>query len=153
MAEAFALRAEYEGTQESLDEDGNPVQVDKFRGASLALETGETFDIAAQLADGDGTIVTEDPTLTELLRNHPALKTVGVPDGHPTVTPLASMSMSVLREQPEYQSVTGAGSMRKDEVVYRMTLARAGEDPNVELEQRDDGSYMVKVDTDGGDES
>ena len=153
MAEAFALRAEFQGTIDSFDDDGNPVQVEKFRGASFSLPTGETFDVAAELDKGGGVVATEDPMLAEHLRHSGFFKEAPVPDDAAIVTPLTSMSAAHLRALPEANQVNGAGRMPKDELAYRVTLARAGEDPNVDLEQRDDGSYAVKRDDNDADQA
>jgi hypothetical protein len=79
MAEAYALRAEYEGTIKSTDDDENEVEVDKFRGASFALPDGRTFNIAERLKDGGGTIVTDDPLEITYLDDVRVLKKVAVP--------------------------------------------------------------------------
>lgn len=152
MAEAFALVDEYAGTIAVKDGD-DTVDVPKFRGASLSLPDGATFDVAEALQDGDGVIVTDDGHLAEHLRALGSLKTVPVPDGHPTVTPLAELTVTALRDMPEASQVTGAGRMKHAELVARIMRVRNGEDPNVELVDRDGEYVQDETPNAGGDES
>jgi hypothetical protein len=50
-----------------------------FAGGTFALPGGKTYDIAARLRNGNGTIVTSDPHEIDGLRRVEALKEVPVP--------------------------------------------------------------------------
>lgn len=139
MAEAFALREEYTGTVTGLDDDGEEITVDKFRGASIAMRDGSTFDVALALEEGDGVIVSDDPMLIVHLEHAGFLKSVPVPDNAPKVTSLESLGVRQLRDTPEGKRITGIGGMNKDEIIERIERARRGADPNVALVKTDDG--------------
>lgn len=139
MAQAFALTAEYEGTVTGEDGDGNEITVEKFRGATITLNDGTTLDVAQMLQEGDGVIVTDDPETAIALSWLDCLKQTAVPDTHPTLLPLQSRRMSDLLDMPEARALDKRPAS-KAELVTRIQLAQAGEDPNQELVEEDDGT-------------
>jgi hypothetical protein len=156
MSQAFALRAEYVGTITSADDDGDPVEVERFRGGSLAMPDGSTFDLAEAFGqDGSGVVTTDDPVLAAHLSMFPAVKEVSVPQqdapAHSGATSLDGMTVKALLDLPESRAIEGAHSMRRGELVARITLARQGADPNVPMEERD-GAYVTVEPSEGGDQ-
>lgn len=129
MADAFALRADLEGTVGEGDE-----QRPRFQGASFSLLDGSTYNIADALANGGGKIVTDDTMLAAFLAEQPALKRVAIGGDEPSSTSFDAMPRRALLEQPEAKGIDRATSMPVDELRERMVRAQHGQDPNEPLD-------------------
>lgn len=129
MGEAFTLTADYAGTITSADEDGNPVEVDKFRGASFSLGDGRTVNVGDLLEEGGGTIVTDDPEVIIHLETATYLKHVTAPEDTPPVDTLSTLTTSQLRELPEARVIEGVDTLRKADLITAIERHRAGLDP------------------------
>lgn len=130
MGEAFSLTAEYEGTVDSLDEDGEPVTVTKFRGATFALTDGTTVNVGEALEAGNGVIVTDDPEWITHLETAPYLKHVKAPEQAETIDSLSARRLADLRRLPEARTVDGVDTMSKAHLIAAIEAQRAGQDPN-----------------------
>lgn len=116
-AVAFALRAEYEGT-ETIEVDGSTETVPKFGGGVLAIGNSD-FHVADELAAGDGTIVVHagDQQLIDVLSVYPALKAVPVPDKAKPVSQYARQPLDDLRQTASLRDIHGAASLSKAKLV------------------------------------
>lgn len=118
MSIAYGLRAEYEGT---ANLDGQDVPV--FGGGLLALDGGESLDVAEALRAGDGRIVVDDTDAALILRldAYPALKRVAAEGSVPTVGRYDRSSVSDLRAELRLRDLPAGGS--RDELVARLEAA------------------------------
>jgi hypothetical protein len=117
-AVAFALRAEFAGTETVHNSDGSTETVPKFGGGLLAI-TGGDFNVADELEAGGGTIVVraDDQQLIDLLEVYPPLKQVPVPDKARPVSKYNRQPLDSLRDQASLRDISGAGSLSKDKLV------------------------------------
>lgn len=144
---AFTLAEEYAGEVQPVDADGKPAgdPIAHFQGGVLALPPdGRSYDVAAKLADGDGTIVvaTTNSPLVELLRAYPALAETAVPEGWDSDVALEDKSLAELRDQAEGLGLSRSG--KKAEIIDRVREHQA------ELADEPDEPALVTV-TPAGD--
>lgn len=100
---AFTLTDEYAGTQD----DGTPI----FGGGQIAKIDGTTFDIGAEIEDGDGILVIEDnDPVADQLRALPSLRECEVPEA------IQNALGDQPTEQPEAQPKTRAEELEDENV-------------------------------------
>lgn len=141
---AFALTDELAGHVDPDADDPVPI----FQGGVLALPPdGRSYDVAAQLDDGDGTIVvdTANSPLVELLRTYPALQEVAVPDGWRGQDDLDAWTVAMLRDEAERLEIARGGS--KNDLVDRIQARRA-ELAGTPLDTPDEGDDAPDPDDD-----
>lgn len=145
---AYALREEFEGTVEVFDtqEDfdaGNGREVPKFAGGTFAIGEGETFDVAAELEEGEGVIVVDDrdQVLVMALDEYPALKRVAVPEGREPLREYDGQSVGTLRAECRRRGLAVGGT--KPQLIERLEANDAAvaagdqegaQDPTPEIE-------------------
>lgn len=117
-AVAFALRAEFEGTETVQHPDGSTEAVPKYGGGLLAVSGGD-FNVAEELEAGGGTIVvqTGDQQLVDVLSVYPPLKQVPVPEKAKPVSKYDRQPLESLREQASLRDIAGAASLSKAKLV------------------------------------
>lgn len=122
---AFALSEEYAGTIEVFDtvedhEAGNGREVPVFQGGNFARPDGTTFDVGAELEEGDGIIVVDDrdQVVVESLKLYPALKQVPVPEDREALTEYDGASRAALRAEAKWRGLAGSGT--KEELAERL---------------------------------
>lgn len=116
---AFALREEFAGTVEQVEEDGGePVTVPLYSGGLINIgpddETGD-LNVGEALEEGDGVLVVDDndPRVVNALDEYPPLKRVPVPAGREVDLGYADRNDADLRAELERRGVTAVGQGNK----------------------------------------
>lgn len=147
---AFALRAEFDGTETIEGEDG-PVEVPKYQGGLLFVGDGD-FNVGEQLDAGAGTIVvySHDQRLVDLLRAYAPLKEVPVPADHAVVNPYGRQTVEELRQLASLRGIQGAGNGSKVAIAaallaYDRAIRTGDQDAVSEISVSDPGDGLDKL--------